>query len=99
MELKTDKIFNQDINEMKRILDDNVQKFQNELTFYNSEASLIWIIRGCIDYFYNIEESFLGEGNDSGIPSEIADHFSNNIYRLVNAIDYLSKLWEIDIRK
>jgi hypothetical protein len=99
LELKTDKIFNQDINEMKKILDDNVQKFQNELTFYNSEASLIWIIRGCIDYFYNIEDNFLGKGNDSGIPSERADHFSNNVYRLVNAIDYLSELWKLNIQK
>lgn len=99
MELKTNKIFNRDIDEMKEILDGNVEKFQGELTYYNTEASLIWIIRGCIDYFYNIEDNFLGEGNDSGIPSKGADHFSNNLYRLVNAIDYLSKLWDIDIQK
>lgn len=99
MELKTNKIFNRDVDEMNETLNSNVEKFQGELTYYNTEASLTWIIRGCIDYFYNIEDNFLGEGNDSGIPSERADHFSNNLYRLVNAIDYLSKLWDINIQK
>jgi len=84
---------------LKKKLEQNIEKYQNEITFNNTEASLVWIIRGCIEYFDKLESDFLGEGNVSGIPNMRADHFANNIYRLVNAIDYYSRLWNIDIVK
>lgn len=84
---------------LKNKLDQNIEKYQNEITFKNTEALLVWIIRGCIDYFDNLKSDFLGEGNTSGIPNMQADYFANNIYRLVNAIDYFSRLWKFDIVK
>lgn len=50
---------------------------------------MVWIIRGCIDYFDQLDNEFLGIGNKSGIPSMQADHFANNLYRLNNAMKYL----------
>lgn len=62
-------------------------------------ASLLWIIRGCIDYFDTLDSSFLGEGNAADVPSMKADHFVNNVYRLTNAIDYFRRLWKIEVKK
>lgn len=44
-----------------------------------------------MDKFDSLNDKFLGDGNASGIPSIKADHFANNIYRLINAIDYLGR--------
>lgn len=80
---------------LEKKLNQNMEKYQNEMSFDNTEASLVWIVRGCIDYFDKLESDFLGEGNESGIPSMQADYFANNVYRLVKAIEYLSRLWNI----
>lgn len=80
-------------------LDDIIMKFQNESTFYHTEASLIWIIRGGINYFDKLDTHFLGDGNKTGIPEMEADYFVNNLYRLINALDYLSQLWKITFIK
>jgi len=84
---------------LKDKLENCIQKYQNEMTFHNTEASLSWIIRGCIDYFDKLDTHFLGDGNKPGIPEMVADYFANNIYRLNNALDYLSHLWKIEFSK
>lgn len=85
--------------ELKEKLEKKRERHQTPATYSNTEASLLWIIRGGIDYFDNLNDGFLGEGNASGIPNIEADHFANNIYRLINTIDYLGKLWELKIEK
>lgn len=85
--------------ELKRKFDDMIHCNYDETTFANTEAAVTWIIRGCIDYFFTLDEDFLGSGNESGIPEPKADHFANNIYRLTNAINYLAGLWKIKINK
>lgn len=85
--------------ELKDKLNEKKERYQNLNTYYNTEASLLGIIRGSIDYFDNLDDGFLGEGNASGIPNITVDHFANNIYRLVNAIEYLGRLWKLKIEK
>lgn len=85
--------------ELQDKLNEKIERCQNLTTYANTEASLVWIIRGSIEYFYNLDDGFLGAGNASGIPNIEADHFANNIYRLINAIDYLGRLWKLKIEK
>ncbi|MCG5102542.1 hypothetical protein [Oceanobacillus alkalisoli] len=85
--------------ELKDNLEEKLLLYHSPTTYANTEASLLWIIRGCIDYFDTLDPSFLGKGNASGVPSMEADHFVNNVYRLTNAIDYLARLWKIEIQK
>ncbi|MGF2054037.1 hypothetical protein [Vagococcus fluvialis] len=96
---ETNSIFLGTEKELKKLLDSNIEKFTNEETYANTQASLVWIIRGCIQYFNFLDNNFLGEGNSLGIPSIEADRFANNFYRLVNSIDYLSKLWNVKVIK
>lgn len=96
--LKNIRLFKNDAKILHEILESCRERFQNEKTFYNTEASVLWIIRGCIDYFDRLDSDFLGEGNDSGIPDAKADQFANNIYRLLNALEYLLELWKIEER-
>ncbi|MDO5294125.1 MAG: hypothetical protein Q4F05_15400 [bacterium] len=84
---------------LKNKLNKSIEKYQDECTFDNSEASLVWIIRGGIEYFDCIDSDFLGDGNSSGIPSMKADHFANNFYRFYNAIEELAKLWKVQFCK
>ncbi|MDQ0222300.1 hypothetical protein [Streptococcus moroccensis] len=96
--LNNTKQFTSDAKILHEILESSRERFQNEKTFYNTEASVLWIIRGCIDYFDRLDSDFLGEGNDLGIPDAKADQFANNIYRLLNALEYLLELWKIEER-
>lgn len=84
---------------LKNNLEEMLQSNQSPTTYANTVASLIWIIRGCIDYFAKLDPFFLGKGNASGVPDMEADHFVNNVYRLTNAIDYLGKQWDIDVER
>lgn len=43
--------------------------------FANTEAALSWVLRGGLEYFYELDKQFLGEGNASGIPGIKADYF------------------------
>lgn len=85
--------------ELKEKLEEKINIYHSETTYSNSEASLSWIIRGCIDYFDKLDTDFLGDGNASGIPNMKADYFANNIYRVINSIDYLARLWQLEIEK
>ncbi|MDN7146516.1 hypothetical protein QS460_11330, partial [Liquorilactobacillus mali] len=79
--------------ELNAIINSRVDKKK----YANTKAGLSWILRGGVRYFTNLDSNFLGKGNESGIPSMEADHFANNFYRLSNTLDYLSKLWNINI--
>ena len=85
--------------ELKDKFEEVVEAYQIPTSYANTENSLIWIIRGSFEYFDQLDEDFLGEGNDSGIPNMKADHFANNINRLLKSIDYLSGLWELNTEK
>ncbi|AGG05627.1 MULTISPECIES: hypothetical protein [Bacillus cereus group] len=87
--------FNTTAKDLKDKFSEYQENHQTETTFHNSEAPLVWIIRGCIDYFDQLDNGFLGIGNESGIPSVQADHFANNLYRLNNAMKYLKRLWDL----
>ena len=84
MKFSTNKSFNDDIKVLHENLNSNIEKFKTESTFSNTEGALIWILRGCIDYFNQLDNTFLGESNNSGIPDSKSDYFANNIYRLNN---------------
>ncbi|WP_277407380.1 hypothetical protein [Lacrimispora xylanisolvens] len=43
---------------LEKKLNQNMEKYQNEMSFDNTEASLVWIVRGCIDYFDKLESDF-----------------------------------------
>ncbi|EOB3455121.1 hypothetical protein ACIJDO_000238 [Enterococcus hirae] len=86
-------------DELKRKFNKKVREFPTEISWDNTESSLGWIVRGGIDYFSNLDSDFLGKGNEPGIPCMEADSFANNIYRLVNAIDYLAKLRKFKLKK
>lgn len=79
----------------------NINKITNKLSisYANTQAPLVWIIRGAVEYFGSLGSDFLGEGNASGIPSIKADHFANNLYRLSNSLNYLSQLWKIKYKR
>ncbi|EJD3195380.1 hypothetical protein M1Y42_000790 [Listeria monocytogenes] len=94
--LKADKKFQGSVKELKDLFERQVEDPNREIRFANSEASILWIIRGCINYFDTLPPDFLGCGNASGIPSDKADAFANNVYRLNNAMKYLSELWKLD---
>ncbi len=96
IKFSTNKSFNDDIKILHENLNSNIEKFKTESTFSNTEGALIWILRGCIDYFNQLDNTFLGESNNSGIPDSKSDYFANNIYRLNNSIKYLSRLWKIE---
>lgn len=82
------------ISELKDLFEKRTAAYNiNDDRFVNSEASVLWIIRGCMEYFDKLSSKFLGEGNENGIPSMEADCFSNNVYRLYKAMQYLSDLW------
>lgn len=91
--------FSSTAEELKNKLDEKIKLHQDGTIFANSEASFLWIIRGCIDYFDELAPSFLGVGNASGIPDMQADHFANNIYRLFNAIKSQKELWKLKIEE
>lgn len=97
--LTTNQQFTSTVEQLKNDFDEIVQVRMEEDHFANTEGSLTWIIRGGIDYFWNLDADFLGSGNDSGIPSMETDHFANNFYRLTKALDYLGKLWKISVDK
>lgn len=85
--------------ELKNKLEEKALMYHSATTYANSEAALLWIIRGCIDYFDKLDPLFLGEGNASGIPNMEADHFANNMYRLDKAIKYLARLWKLELER
>lgn len=91
--LKVEKHFEGSVRELSDFFESKVIGHNREIRFANSEASILWIIRGCIGYFDKLSSDFLGVGNASGIPSIEADSFANNVYRLNNAMRYLSELW------
>lgn len=97
LEFKTNTEFFGTNEILKKMLDKNVDLFQSDITYANTEAALVEIVSGCIDYFYKLDNTFLGEGNVQGVPSMEADHFANNLYRLLNSIDYLGKLWKLKV--
>lgn len=97
--LTTSQQFTNTVEQLKKDLNFIVKERMEEVHFANTEGSLTWIIRGCIDYFANLNSDFLGNGNDSGVPSMETDHFANNFYRLSKALDYLGKLWKISVAK
>ncbi len=95
IKVETSSVFSGNPDELKSRLIELIHENYDDNTYDNTEASIHLIINGCIDYFFNLDENFLGEGNGSGIPDPKADYFANNIYRLTNAINYLSKLRKI----
>lgn len=97
--LRTQKKFTEDIEILKDNFEEFINVHQNTTNYANTEGAIVWIIRGCIDYFFELETHFLGTNNNSGVPDIEADRFANNFYRLVNAIDYLKELWKFDIDK
>lgn len=99
IKLNSSKKFSGTAKELKEKFEEKVDIYQTPTTYSNTEAPLLWIIRGSIKYFDQLDTEFLGIGNESGIPSMKADHFANNSYRLINAIDYLANFWELKIEK
>lgn len=97
--LESPRVFDDDVQVLQEKLDLNVKKYQNEKTFFNTEASLVNIIRGEINYFWNLSKDFLGTNNSADIPSMEADNFANNIYRTINSVYTLAKLWGVEICK
>lgn len=75
--LKASFNFGGNIDVLKEKLDKKIGESDGEVLFVNSEASALWIIRGCIDYFDKLDSNFLGKGNSSGIPSMETDYFAN----------------------
>ncbi|MGF2618662.1 hypothetical protein [Bacillus cereus] len=88
--------FNTTAEELKEKFNEYQKNHQTEDAFYNSEASLVWIIRVGIDYFDQLDNVFLGMENEIGKPDMKADHFANNLYRLHNAMQFLGELWGLD---
>ncbi len=82
-------------------LEANINTITHKLStpYANTQAPLVWIIRGAVKYFDSLGSDFLGEGNASGVPSADADHFANNLYRLSNSLNYLSQLWKITYKR
>lgn len=99
IKLNSSKRFSGTVKELKEKFEEKVNIYQTPATYSNTEAPLLWIIRGSIKYFDKLDTEFLGIGNKSGIPNMKADHFANNTYRLIKAIDYLAKLWKLKIEK
>ncbi|MGL4695735.1 hypothetical protein [Enterococcus larvae] len=99
IKLNSSKKFSGTAKELKEKFEEKVDIYQTPTTYSNTEAPLLWIIRGSIKYFDKLDTKFLGIGNESGIPSMKADYFANNTYRLINAIDYLAELWKLKIEK
>ncbi|MFS1133373.1 hypothetical protein [Enterococcus hirae] len=95
LKIEAPKVFCSTAEILKENFRKSFLKQQSPTTYSNTEASLYWIIRGCIDYFDRLNSRFLGEGNESGIPDINTDYFANNIYRLTNAISYLANLWNV----
>ncbi|WP_159633210.1 hypothetical protein [Erysipelothrix anatis] len=95
--LMSEYVFDGEIGELISDFDEIVQSHPREFEFQNTEAALTWVVRGALDYFDKLDSDFLGQGNDTGIPSMEADHFANNFYRLSNTLDYLCKLWNISL--
>ncbi|OQO71627.1 hypothetical protein BH747_02005 [Enterococcus villorum] len=85
--------------ELRNKFDNKIRQFPTEITWDNTENSLVKIVHGGIDYFSSLNTIFLGEGNTYDIPDAEADHFANNIFRLVNAIDYLAELRKFKLKK
>lgn len=82
-------------DELIKNLERLIENKRNEKTFLNSEASMFWIMKGCIKYFNELGSNFLGNSNVEGIPSSLADHFASNLYRLGNAMRSLGEFWKI----
>ncbi|MGJ3587096.1 hypothetical protein ACR9EG_10500 [Lactococcus lactis] len=90
-------IFSSKAEELQTRLNKLSELKMTEKTYLNTEASMIWIIRGCIGYFDKLDSNFLGKGNGKGIPDAQTDHFASNLYRLSNSIKSLSEFWKIPI--
>lgn len=95
IELTADYEVRKSVCELKKDFEKLFNNYSGRTNFHNTEASLRWIICGALNYLGNLDSKFLGENNDSGIPSEKADHFANNFYRLNNAVDYLCEIWKV----
>lgn len=93
--LKSNAISENKIKAIKDEFEEVVKTSLCENEFENTKASLVWIVRGGMNYFDQLASDFLGEGNAAGIPSMKADHFANNFYRLSNALDYLCQLQKV----
>lgn len=91
--------FTSTAKELNKNLDKIIESNEGPTTYANTLASLIRILRGCIDYFDKLDHSFLGEGNACGVPEMQADHFVNNVYRLTNTIETLGGHWDINLSK
>ncbi|MGX5507210.1 hypothetical protein ACWKTL_23310 [Bacillus toyonensis] len=90
--------FNISAEELKGKFNKCQKNHETETTYHYSEASAAWIIRGCIEYFDQLDNAFLGMGNGSGIPDMKADYFANNLYRLHNAMKSLGESWRLDYK-
>lgn len=90
--------FNTSAEELKDKFNKCQKNHETETTYHYSEASAAWIIRGCIEYFDQLDNAFLGMGNGSGIPDMKADYFANNLYRLHNAMKSLGDSWGLDYK-
>lgn len=99
LKIKAPRLFSSTAEMLKDKFEKRILEQQSPTTYSNTESSLCWIIRGCIDYFDKLNTKFLGKGNESGIPDISADYFANNLYRLINAIRYLSNLWNVKIEE
>lgn len=99
IKLDSSKKFSGTAKELKEKFEKKIEIYHTSTAYSNTEASLLWIIRGGIEYFDKLDTNFLGAGNESGIPNMKADHFVNNIYRVTKAIDYLTELWKLKIEK
>lgn len=97
IELTAEYLFAGDVSELKNNFDEIIKSHPGKYKFVNTEAALLGIVRGGLDYFDKLDSSFLGKENDSSIPSMEADYFANNFYRLSNTLDYLAKLWIVPI--
>lgn len=91
--------FSSTFEELENKFEEVLEAYQTPMSYANTQASLFWIIRGSIKYFNQLDEDFLGEGNKCGIPDMKADHFANNINRLLKSIENLSGLWKLNIEK
>lgn len=99
IKLNTTMQFSGTAEELKKKFEEKIEVYQTTTTHSNTEAALIWIIRGSLEYFDDLSANFLGIGNDSGIPDMEADYFANNTYRLIKSVDYLARLWSLEVEK
>lgn len=87
--VQSNNIFSGKSNKLQTRLDKLSELKKTEKTYFNTEASMIWIIRGRIGYFDNLDSNFLGKGNAKGVSDAQIDRFASNLYRLSNSIKSL----------